>query len=154
MLRWVGSPLLRMTLVLMLLWLSGWVGGAMMVHRPVLQMSTTGWSCHNLPLLGFLVDVDCIVHDHDIANELWKCPSSVEHHVLLQLGGETDHEAVLLLVVCVHLVQRILCQMVVFLGVVVHEPSSLLEVHELLALLPHHACGDVVGAEGITELSP
>jgi hypothetical protein len=35
----------------------------------------------------------------------------------------------------------------------VHEPSSLLEVHELLALLPHHACGDVVGVEGITELS-
>jgi hypothetical protein len=35
-----------------------------------------------------------------------------------------------------------------------HELSSLLEVHELLALLPHHACGDVVGAEGITEFSP
>jgi hypothetical protein len=31
-----------------------------------------------------------------------------------------------------------------------HRPSSLLEVHELLALLPHHTCGDVVG----TELSP
>jgi hypothetical protein len=43
--------------------------------------------------------------------------------------------------------------MVELLGVVVHEPSSLLEVHELLALLPHYACGDVVGAEGITELS-
>jgi hypothetical protein len=24
----------------------------------------------------------------------------------------------------------------------------LLEVHELLALLPHHACGDVVGVKG------
>jgi hypothetical protein len=35
-----------------------------------------------------------------------------------------------------------------------HIPSSLLEVHELLALLPHHACGDVVGVESITELSP
>jgi hypothetical protein len=35
-----------------------------------------------------------------------------------------------------------------------HKPSSLLEVHEFLALLPHHACGDVVGAEGIAELSP
>jgi hypothetical protein len=35
-----------------------------------------------------------------------------------------------------------------------HGPSSLLEVHELLALLPHHACGDLVGAEGIVELSP
>jgi hypothetical protein len=39
-------------------------------------------------------------------------------------------------------------------GVVVHGPSSLLEAHELLALLPHHACWDVVGAEGIVKLSP
>jgi hypothetical protein len=44
--------------------------------------------------------------------------------------------------------------MVELLAVVVHGPSSLLEVHELLALLTHHACGDVVGAEGIAELSP
>jgi hypothetical protein len=44
--------------------------------------------------------------------------------------------------------------MVELLGVIMHGPSSLLEVHELLALLPHHACGDVVGAEGIVELSP
>jgi hypothetical protein len=35
-----------------------------------------------------------------------------------------------------------------------HGPSSLLEVHEFLVLLPHHACGDVVGVEGIAELSP
>jgi hypothetical protein len=32
--------------------------------------------------------------------------------------------------------------------------SSLLEVHELLALLPHYASGNVVGAEGIAELGP
>jgi hypothetical protein len=44
--------------------------------------------------------------------------------------------------------------MVKLLRVVVHGSSSLLEVHELLALHPHHTCGDVVGAEGITELSP
>jgi hypothetical protein len=44
--------------------------------------------------------------------------------------------------------------MVELLGVVVHEPSSLLEVHELLSLLPHHAYGDVVDAKSITELSP
>jgi hypothetical protein len=44
--------------------------------------------------------------------------------------------------------------MVELLGLVLHGSSSLLEVHELLALLPHHAGGDVVGAEGITELSP
>jgi hypothetical protein len=52
------------------------------------------------------------------------------------------------------LVRRILRQMVKLLGVVVHGPSSLLEVHELLSFLPHHTCGDVVGAESITELSP
>jgi hypothetical protein len=44
--------------------------------------------------------------------------------------------------------------MVELLEVVMHGSSSLLEVHELLALLPHHAGGDVVGAEGITELNP
>jgi hypothetical protein len=27
-------------------------------------------------------------------------------------------------------------------------------MHEFLALLPHHACGDVVGMESIVELSP
>jgi hypothetical protein len=32
--------------------------------------------------------------------------------------------------------------------------SSLLEVHKLHTLLPHHACGDVVGAKSIVELSP
>jgi hypothetical protein len=30
----------------------------------------------------------------------------------------------------------------------------LLEVHELLALLPHHTGRDIVGAEGIAEFSP
>jgi hypothetical protein len=44
--------------------------------------------------------------------------------------------------------------MVELLGVVVHGSSSLLEVHELQTLLPHHAGGDVVGAESIVELSP
>jgi hypothetical protein len=44
--------------------------------------------------------------------------------------------------------------MVELLGLVVHGFASLLEVHELLVLLPHHACGDVVGVEGIVELSP
>jgi hypothetical protein len=89
-------------------------------------MSTTGWSCHNLPLLGFLVGADCIIHDHDIADELWKRPFSVERHALLQLGGETNHEAVLLLVVRVHLVWRILRQVVELLGVVMHGHSVLL----------------------------
>jgi hypothetical protein len=123
-LRWAGSPLLWPTLVLVLLRLSGWIGGAVVVHCPVLQRSTTGWSCHNLSLLGFLVGADCIVYDHDIADELWKCPSSVERHALLQLGGETDHKVVLLLLVRIHLVQRILRQVVELLGVVMHGPSA------------------------------
>jgi hypothetical protein len=61
---------------------------------------------------------------------------------------------VVLLLVGVHLVWHILRLMVELLVVVMHKPSSLLEVHELLALLSHHACGDVVGTESITELSP
>jgi hypothetical protein len=52
------------------------------------------------------------------------------------------------------LVRRILRQMVELLGVVVHGSPSLLKVYELLVLLPHHACGDIVGVEGITEFSP
>jgi hypothetical protein len=79
------------------------------------------------------VGADCILRNHDIADKLWKCPSRVERHALLQLGGEADHEAVLLLLICVHLVRRILRQVVELLGVVMHEPSYLLEVHELLA---------------------
>jgi hypothetical protein len=35
-----------------------------------------------------------------------------------------------------------------------HGPSSLLEIHEFLVLLPHHACVNVVGTESIAELSP
>jgi hypothetical protein len=70
-------------LVLVLLRLSGWVGEAMVIYRLVLRRSTTGWSCHSLPLLRFLVGVDCILCDHDIADELLKYPCSVERHVLL-----------------------------------------------------------------------
>jgi hypothetical protein len=35
-----------------------------------------------------------------------------------------------------------------------HRSPSLLKVYELLALLSHHACGDIVGAEAIAELNP
>jgi hypothetical protein len=42
-LRWAGSPLLLRTLMLMLVKLSRWVGGAMVVHHLVLWRSTTGW---------------------------------------------------------------------------------------------------------------
>jgi hypothetical protein len=69
--------------MLVLVQLLRWIGGAMVVHRPVIQGSTSGWSGHNLPLLGFLMCVDCIIRDHDIVDELWKCPSSDEHHALL-----------------------------------------------------------------------
>jgi hypothetical protein len=81
MLRWVGSPLLLRMLLLALG--SRWIGGAVVVHRPVLWRSTAGWSSHSLSLLGFLVGVDDIVHDHDVADELWEWPSRVERHALL-----------------------------------------------------------------------
>jgi hypothetical protein len=61
---------------------------------------------------------------------------------------------VLLLVVRVHLLQRIMRQVVELLRVVVHGPFALLEIHELLALLPYHARGDVVSVKSIVELSP
>jgi hypothetical protein len=80
-LRWAGSPLLLRTLMLVLV--SRWIGEAMVVHHPVLQGSTPGRSSHNLPLLGFLVGTDGIIRDHDIADELWKCPSCVERRALL-----------------------------------------------------------------------
>jgi hypothetical protein len=57
-------------LVLVLVQLSGWVGGAVVVHRPILRRSTTEWSSHNLPLLGFLMGADGIVCDHDNAHKL------------------------------------------------------------------------------------
>jgi hypothetical protein len=56
--------------MLVLVRLLRWVGGAVVVHRPVLQRSTTGWSSHSLPLLGFLVGADGSVRDHDIAHKL------------------------------------------------------------------------------------
>jgi hypothetical protein len=108
----------------MRLWLTRWVGGAMVVRRPIVQRSTSGLSYHNLPLLGFLVSADCIVHDDDIADKLWEYSSSVERHALLQLGGETNHKVVLPLVVHVHLIRRILCQVVEQLAVVMHVPSA------------------------------
>jgi hypothetical protein len=71
------------------------------------------------------VCVDRIVRDDDITDKLWEQPSRVERHVLLYLSGDANHEAVLL-VICVHLVWRILCQMVEQLVVVMHGLSTLL----------------------------
>jgi hypothetical protein len=53
-------------------------------------------------------------------------PPHVERHALLYLGGEANHEAVLLLVIGVPLVWHILYQVVEQLGVVMHGPSTLL----------------------------
>jgi hypothetical protein len=84
------------------------VGGAVIVHRLVPWRGTTRWSYHNLPLLYLLVPMDLIIYDDDIADEVWERPSSVERHALLQLSGEANHEAVLFLVIRVHLVRLIL----------------------------------------------
>jgi hypothetical protein len=56
--------------VLMLLRLATWVGGVVVVHHLVLWGSTFGRSCHILPLLGFLMGADHIIHDDDIADKL------------------------------------------------------------------------------------
>jgi hypothetical protein len=46
------------------------VGGAVRVHHLVSWGSATRQSCHNFPLLGFLVGADHIICDVDIADEL------------------------------------------------------------------------------------
>jgi hypothetical protein len=66
-----------------------------------------------------------------------------------------DYKAVVLILFAyVDLIRRILRQMVEQLGVVVHVPSALLQVHEHLVLLPHHTCQNVMGAKSIAELGP
>jgi hypothetical protein len=60
----------------------------------------------------------------------------------------------LLLLICVNLLQSILRQMVEELGVLMHGPSALLEVHEFLVLPSHDTHGDVMGTEGLTKLTP
>jgi hypothetical protein len=56
--------------MMLLVLASRWIGGAVVVHCPVLQSSTTGWSSHNLPLLGFLMGADGVIRDHHIADEI------------------------------------------------------------------------------------
>jgi hypothetical protein len=63
---WAGSPLLLLTMVLLLMLVSG----AVVVHHPVLQRSTTGWSYHNLPLLGLLVGTERVIRDDNVADKL------------------------------------------------------------------------------------
>jgi hypothetical protein len=46
------------------------VGGAVVVRRPIPGRTTAGRSCHNLPLLCFLVGTDRIVCYDDIADKL------------------------------------------------------------------------------------
>jgi hypothetical protein len=68
--RWVGNqPLLLMLVVLLPM---KWIVGTVVVHHPVPRRSTAGWSCHNLPLLCFLVGSDCIFCDDDITEKLWE----------------------------------------------------------------------------------
>jgi hypothetical protein len=57
---------------MLVLMLERLVGGARMIHHPVLWRGTTGWSCHNLSLIALLMGVDPIIRDDDIADELWK----------------------------------------------------------------------------------
>jgi hypothetical protein len=51
-------------------------------------------------------------------------------------------------------VGAILREVVELLAVLIHTPRTLLQVQELLKLVNHQACGDVVSTESHTELSP
>jgi hypothetical protein len=44
--------------------------------------------------------------------------------------------------------------MVEELGVLMHGPSALLEIHEFLMLHSHDTRGDVMGVETLAELTP
>jgi hypothetical protein len=70
-LRWAGGPLLLLTWVLLLLTRGGGegLGGSVVVRHLIPWRSNVVRSCHNLPLLCFLVSVDCIIHDDDIADK-------------------------------------------------------------------------------------
>jgi hypothetical protein len=59
---------------------------------------------------------------------------------------------VLLLFIGVNLVHRILLHVVEQLGVVMYEPSVLLQVYELLILPSHHAHRDVMGVKSVVEV--
>jgi hypothetical protein len=61
---------------------------------------------------------------------------------------------VLLLLISVNLLRSILRQMVEELGILMHGPSALLEVHEFLMLPSHDTREDVMGVEGLTKLTP
>jgi hypothetical protein len=69
-LRWAGNTLLLVVLLALVLLLTGWVSGAMVVHHLVPGRSTAGRSYHNLPLLCFLVGANCLIHSDDITDKL------------------------------------------------------------------------------------
>jgi hypothetical protein len=73
--------------------------------------------------------------------------------MFLELGRQASHEAHILLGVGVNLFWIILCQMVEQLRVVIHESSTLLQIHELLVLPQYDACQYVLIMEGLAELS-
>jgi hypothetical protein len=68
---------------------------------------------------------DRMIRDDGVVEELWKSPAIVEHKALLQLGGKSVHETVVLLI-GLNLLWSILCQMVEELRVAMLGPSALL----------------------------
>jgi hypothetical protein len=76
-------------------------------------------------ILDFEFDQHLESRKHVINIIMWfRDMGCYKHHVLLQLRGEVNHEMILLLIIRVHLIQRILCQVVEQLQVVMHGPST------------------------------
>jgi hypothetical protein len=125
-----------------------------MVHHPVVQRDTAGWGCHNLPVLAFLVRTDFIIRDDSITDEVRESAAHAKGKALLWLGQKSIHGTVLHLLISINLLQSILRQMVEELGVLMHGPSALLQVHEFLMLHSHDARGDGMGVESLTKLIP
>jgi hypothetical protein len=62
-----------------------WVGDVSRMHHPVLWWNTTGWACHSLPVLAFLVSRDGIVSYDGLAEELGKGAASTNDKRSLSL---------------------------------------------------------------------
>ena len=146
MLVWAWCPLL-------LLWRTMLLSGTLSVDQPVLG-SIPGWSCAPLPLLVFFVSAIGVISNNSVAHELWKSPTGIEGHAILELRSQAPHEASLLLLLSINLLRCVLCQVIKDLGVILHSPLPLFQSHELFMLPVHNACRNVLSTEGLPKLSP
>jgi hypothetical protein len=72
----------------------------------------------------------------------------------MKLSTESFLEQLHLLRISIHVVTSILCQIVELLTVLIDTTKSLLQVPELLVLVAHKTCRNVVTVECLAEFIP